>query len=130
LSREHSFDFTVEGQLLTDVGGTLPNAVLSTPGMVAMMERAAAICAAQELDGRGFTVGFEICIKHFGAAGEGANCSAKAVLREIVDGRKFKFDVSVSEGDREIGSGTHERRMPRGVGGDDGGGIPAQPDIG
>jgi predicted thioesterase len=126
LSREHSFDFTVEGPLLTDVGGTLPNPVLSTPGMVAMMERAAAICAAQELDGRGFTVGFAICIKHFGAAVEGASCSAKAVLREVVDGRKFTFDVSVSEGDRELGSGTHERRMPKGVG-DGGGGIPEQP---
>jgi fluoroacetyl-CoA thioesterase len=125
LSREHSFDFTVEGQLLTDVGGTLPNPVLSTPGMVAMMERAAAICAAEEMDGRGFTVGFEICVRHFGAAAEGANCSATAVLREVVDGRKFKFDVSVAEGDREIGSGTHERRMPRGA--DAGGGIPATP---
>ena len=124
---EHSFDFTVEGQLLTDVGGTLPQAVLSTPGMVAMMERAAAICAAQELDGKGFTVGFEICVKHFGAAAEGAQCTAKAVLRDVVEGRKFKFDVSVAEGDREIGSGTHERRMPRGVGGGAGGGMPDAP---
>jgi predicted thioesterase len=127
LSREHSFDFTLEGPLLTDVGGTLPNPVLSTPGMVAMMERAAAICAAQELDGKGFTVGFEVCIRHFGAAGEGTSCTARAVLREVIDGRKFKFDVSVSEGDREIGSGTHERRMPRGVGGNDAGGIPDEP---
>ena len=113
MSREHSFDFTVEGQLLTDVGGTLPAPVLSTPGMVAMMERAATICAAEELDGKGFTVGFEVCIKHFGAVGEGARCTAKAVLREVIDGRKFRFDVSVSEGEREIGSGTHERRMPK-----------------
>jgi fluoroacetyl-CoA thioesterase len=126
LSREHSFDFTVEGQLLTDVGGTLPQPVLSTPGMVAMMKRAAAICAAEELNGQGFTVGFEVCIKHFGAASEGASCTAKAVLREVVDGRKFRFDVSVSEGDREIGSGTHERRMPKGAGGDTAG-IPEQP---
>jgi predicted thioesterase len=117
LSREHSFDFTVEGQLLTDVGGTLPNPVLSTPGMVAMMERAATICAAQELDGQGFTVGFEVCIRHFGAAVEGANCTAKAVLLEVIEGRKFKFDVSVAEGDREIGSGTHERRMPKAAAG-------------
>jgi fluoroacetyl-CoA thioesterase len=122
---EHSFDFVVEGPLLTDVGGTLPNAVLSTPGMVAMMERAAAICAAEEMNGQGFTVGFEICVKHFGAAGEGASCTARAVLRDVVDGRKFRFDVSVSEGEREIGSGTHERRMPRGAG--NGGGIPEQP---
>ena len=92
-----------------------------------MMERAAAICAAEELNGRGFTVGFEVCIKHFGAAGEGVTCTARAVLREVVDGRKFKFDVSVAEGDREIGAGTHERRMPRGVGDVQGGGIPAQP---
>jgi len=115
--REHSFDFVVEDQLLTDVGGTLPNAVLSTPGMVAMMERAAAICALEELDGAGFTVGFEICIRHFGAVGEGATCSAKAVLREVEDGRKFRFDVEVSEGDRLIGSGTHERRMPKAAAG-------------
>ena len=95
------------------MGGTLPQPVLSTPGMVAMMERAATICAAKELDGQGFTVGFEICVKHFGAATEGANCTARAVLREVIDGRKFRFDVTVSEGDREIGAGTHERRMPR-----------------
>jgi fluoroacetyl-CoA thioesterase len=126
LSREHSFDFTVEGQLLTDVGGTLPQPVLSTPGMVAMMERASAICAAEEMNGQGFTVGFEVCIKHFGAASEGANCTATAVLREVVDGRKFRFDVSVSEGGREIGAGTHERRMPKGVGGETAG-IPEQP---
>ena len=126
MSREHSFDFTVEGQLLTDVGGTLPQPVLSTPGMVAMMERAAAICAAEEMNGQGFTVGFEVCIKHFGAASEGANCTAKAVLREVVDGRKFRFDVSVAEGDREIGAGTHERRMPKGADGDTAG-IPQQP---
>ena len=112
---------------MTDVGGTLPQPVLSTPGMVAMMERAAAICAAEELDGKGFTVGFEICVKHFGAAAEGASCTAKAVLRDVVDGRKFRFDVSVAEGEREIGSGTHERRMPRAAGADTGGGIPAQP---
>ena len=112
---EHSFDFTVEGQLLTDVGGTLPNAVLSTPGMVAMMERAATVCAAQELDGKGFTVGFEICVKHIGAAVEGATCTSRAILREVEDGRKFRFDVTVTEGDRLIGTGTHERRMPKGV---------------
>jgi len=91
----------------------LPNPVLSTPGMVAMMERAATICAAEELDGKGFTVGFEICIRHFGAVAEGANCSARAVLREVIDGRKFLFDVEVREGERPIGSGTHERRMPK-----------------
>jgi predicted thioesterase len=68
-----------------------------------------------------------VCIKHFGAASQGASCTARAVLREVIDGRKFRFDVSVSDGDREIGAGTHERRMPRGVGGDDDAGIPEPP---
>ena len=110
---EHSFEFKVEDRLLTDVGGTLPNAVLSTPGMIAMMERAAAICAGQELDGKGFTVGYEVCVKHLGGVGEGETCVAKAVLRDVEDGRKFRFDVEVTHGDRLIGTGTHERRMPR-----------------
>lgn len=110
---EHSFDFTAEGSLLTDVGGSLPAPVLSTPGMVAMMERAAAICAQQELGDRGFTVGFEVCVKHLGAVAEGGKCTVTAVLRDVEDGRKFRFDVEVREGDRLIGTGTHERRMPR-----------------
>jgi fluoroacetyl-CoA thioesterase len=110
---EHEFEFTVEGPLLTDVGGTLPRPVLSTPGMVAMMERAATVCAAQQFDGRGFTVGFEICVKHVGASFEGATCTVRAVLRDVVDERKFRFDVEVKEGDRLIGTGTHERRMPK-----------------
>ena len=31
-------EFVVEGDLLTDVGGTLPRKVLSTPGMIDVME--------------------------------------------------------------------------------------------
>jgi predicted thioesterase len=114
---EHAFEFTVEGQLLTDVGGTLPQPVLSTPGMVAMMERAATVCAAEQLGNTGFTVGFEICVKHLGASFEGATCIAKAVLKDVEDGRKFRFDVEVTEGERLIGTGTHERRMPRAAAG-------------
>jgi predicted thioesterase len=110
---EHAFEFTVGGQLLTDVGGTLPQPVLSTPGMVAMMEQAATVCAAEQLGNKGFTVGFEICVKHLGASFEGATCTAKAVLKDVEDGRKFRFDVEVTEGERLIGTGTHERRMPR-----------------
>jgi hypothetical protein len=36
---ERTDEFTVEGRLLTDVGGTIGISVLSTPGMIAMMER-------------------------------------------------------------------------------------------
>lgn len=40
---ERSDEFTAEGALLTDVGGTVPVKVLSTPGMIAMMERCASM---------------------------------------------------------------------------------------
>jgi hypothetical protein len=39
--------FTVEGGLLTDVGGTITTRVLSTPGMIARMERCAAMLALE-----------------------------------------------------------------------------------
>ena len=104
-------EFTVEGQLLTDVGGTIPVKVLSTPGMIGMMERTAAMLALEQLPEGQATVGFEVCIKHVAGATEGARCTARATLREVVDERKYRFDVEVLEGDRTIGVGTHERRV-------------------
>ena len=104
-------EFEVEGRLTTDVGGTLGFEVLSTPGMIAMMERNAAMLVHPHLEDGQATVGFEVCIKHVGGAAKGAKCVATATLREIVDGRKLRFDVEVLEGDRTIGVGTHERRV-------------------
>src|SRR5687768_6604282 len=109
MSREDRF--TVEGRLLTDVGGTLGVSVLSTPGMIAMMERNASMLAYSELPEGSATVGFEVCIKHVAGAAEGAECTVSATLREVVDDRKLRFDVEVREGDRTIGVGTHERRV-------------------
>jgi fluoroacetyl-CoA thioesterase len=108
---ERSEDFTVEGPLTTDVGGTIGAEVLSTPGMIGMMERNASILAYRNLpDGRA-TVGFEVCIRHVGAALAGATCTAHARLDEVVDGRKLRFHVEVSCDGRTVGTGTHERRV-------------------
>jgi fluoroacetyl-CoA thioesterase len=108
---ERTDEFVVEDRLLTDVGGTIGARVLSTPGMVGMIERNAAILALEHLEEGKATVGFEICVKHVAAAAEGQSCTAHARLREVVDGRKLRFDVEVKEGDRTIGVGTHERRV-------------------
>lgn len=108
---ERTDAFTVEERLVTDVGGTIGASVLSTPGMIAMMERTSSILAYENLpDGRA-TVGFEVCIKHVAASFEGSDCTATAVLREVADERKLRFDVEVREGERTIGVGTHERRV-------------------
>ena len=82
---ERSDEFEVADRLLTDVGGTIGAKVLSTPGMIAMMERNASILAFENLPDGKATVGFEVCIKHVAAAVEGARCSVHARLDEIVD---------------------------------------------
>ena len=109
ISRED--EFVVEGRLLTDVGGSIGVSVLSTPGMIGMIERNAATLAYEHLEEGKATVGFEVCVKHVAGAVEGSRCTARATLREVVDGRKLRFDVEVVEGDRTIGVGTHERRV-------------------
>lgn len=108
---ERTDNFTVEDRLVTDVGGTIGIAVLSTPGMIAMMERNSAILSFEHLPDGKATVGFEVCVKHVAAAAEGSECTVRSRLREIVDGRKLRFEVEVTEGERTIGVGTHERRV-------------------
>ena len=109
---EASHEFEVEGPLLTDVGGTLGFAVLSTPGMIAMMERTASMLVYPRLAPGKATVGFEVCVKHVAGAGEGTRCTAHARLEEIVDERKLRFSVEVVADDgRTVGVGTHERRV-------------------
>lgn len=108
---ERSEEFAVEGQLLTDVGGTLDASVLSTPAMIAVMERCSAVLAYERLPEGTATVGFEVCVKHVGAAAAGACCTVRSRLTEVVDGRKLFFDVEVREGERTIGVGTHQRRV-------------------
>jgi predicted thioesterase len=108
---ERALDFEVEGMLLTDVGGTIGSSVLSTPGMIGMMERCSAVLAFENLPEGSATVGFEVCVKHVGAALEGSSCRVRSTLREVVDDRKLRFDVEVTEGGRTIGIGTHERRV-------------------
>src|SRR6516225_5772444 len=88
-------EFEVEGRLLTDVGGTLDFSVLSTPGMIAMMERAASVLVNPLLPPGKATLGFEVCVKHVAAAPKGSRCSARARLDEIRDQRKLRFTVEV-----------------------------------
>lgn len=108
---ERTDTFKVEERLLTDVGGTIGVSVLSTPGMIAMMERNSAILSFEHLPDGKATVGFEVCVRHVAPAAEGSECTVRSRLREIIDGRKLRFEVEVTDGDRVIGTGTHERRV-------------------
>ena len=108
---ERTDEFTVEGRLVTNVGGTIEASVLSTPGMISMMEGSATALAYEHLPEGWATVGFEVCVRHVAAALTGATCRVRATLREVIDERKLRFDVEVTEGERTIGIGTHERRV-------------------
>src|SRR6201994_3426430 len=110
---ETTQDFEVDGRLLTDVGGTLGTEVLSTPGMIAMMERTSAMLVYPALQDGKATVGFEVNVRHVGAARKGERCKVHSRLEEIVDGRKLRFSVEVTtaQDGRTIGVGRHERRV-------------------
>jgi len=109
---ESTAEFEVDGALLTDVGGTLGREVLSTPAMIAMMERTASMLVYPLLEDGQATVGFEVCVKHVAAAPRRSRCTAHAKLEEIVGLRKLRFAVEVLDQDgRTIGVGTHERRI-------------------
>ncbi|HWP32718.1 MAG TPA: hypothetical protein VNL97_03115 [Solirubrobacterales bacterium] len=107
---ERTDEFTVEGRLVTNVGGTIEASVLSTPGMISAMEGSATALAYQHLPEGWATVGFEVCVKHVAAAAKGTTCRVRATLREVEE-RKLRFEVEVTEGERTIGIGTHERRI-------------------
>jgi predicted thioesterase len=105
-------EFEVAGSLLTDVAGALAVPVLSTPGMISMMERTALMLVAPSLPPGHATVGFEVCVKHVAAVAQGARCTARARLDEVRDERKLRFSVEVvDDRGRTIGVGTHERRL-------------------
>jgi predicted thioesterase len=77
-----------------------------------MMERTAAMLVYPLLPEGKATVGFEVCVRHVGAAPLGSRCVARARLRDVRDDRKLLFDVEVVDQDqRTIGIGTHQRRM-------------------
>ena len=96
---QHVDEVVVEDGLLTDVRGTLSRAVLSTPSMIRLMERAAQNAVIARLEPRhhdGRLRGLRQARR--GGRRRARTCSVRAVLREVVDGRKLRFDVEVTRG--------------------------------
>ena len=84
--------------------------MLSTPEMISLME---GVCKdlAQGLLPPGFiTVGYEVNIKHKGAAPAGTEINTWCRVLEA-DGRKLLFEVCVTAGDKIIGEGQHRRTV-------------------
>lgn len=86
--------------------GDMP--VLATPAMMALMENAAMLTVASELEDGDTTVGGHIESSHLRPTPVGADVSATAIL-EKVEGRKLYFKIIAHQGDVVIGEGTHLR---------------------
>ena len=88
--------------------------VLSTPYMIALMEKATCSACESLLDEGETTVGTAINITHDKASGLGELIKASATLK-AVDGRKLTFDVIATDSKEDIiGKGTITRFVVNG----------------
>lgn len=96
-----------ESHLAVNVGsGDLR--VLATPMMMALMENAAMLAVAPELEEGQSTVGGQIASSHLKPTGMGHTVTATAELVKV-EGRKLYFKVSASDEEGLIGEGEHLR---------------------
>jgi predicted thioesterase len=84
--------------------------VLSTPSMIALMERASIQAVQDYLPEGHTTVGFEVHVKHFAATPKGKKVTVRAELIEV-DAHKLRFKVEAHDEDKKVGDGTHRRAI-------------------
>lgn len=108
IGKKYTSTLTIEEKHLACNVGSGDLRVLATPIMMALMENAAMLCVAEDLDTDSSTVGGQISSSHLKPTGLGHTVSATAELMAI-DGRKLKFKISASDEDGLIGEGEHLR---------------------
>ena len=90
--------------------GGLP--VLSTPDMIALMERAAYELLQRELPEGKTSVGTKLDVFHVAPSPVGAALRAEASISAVsADGRSVEFTVSAWDDAELIGRGTHRRAV-------------------
>ena len=82
--------------------------VLATPIMIMMMENAALNAIKPYLDAGESALGTRVDVLHSAATPVGHSVTANAEVT-AVDGRRIEFSIRATEGNEEIGVGTHER---------------------
>ena len=82
--------------------------VLATPVMILVMENAALNAIKPFLDPDESAVGIAVDVRHLAATPVGREVSATAEVVKV-EGRRIHFKVSASDGNEEIGNGTHQR---------------------
>jgi fluoroacetyl-CoA thioesterase len=86
---------------------TLPP-VLATPIMIMIMENAALNAIKPYLDAGESVLGTRVDVRHLAATPTGRQVTGEAEVTKV-DGRRIEFSVRATDGNEEIGVGTHER---------------------
>ena len=86
---------------------TLPP-VLATPVMIMVMENAALNAIKPYLDAGESALGTRVDVRHLAATPAGRRVTGEAKVTNV-DGRRIEFSIRATDGDEEIGAGTHER---------------------
>src|SRR2546426_7902194 len=88
---------------------TLPP-VLATPVMIMIMENAALNAIKPYLDAGECALGTRIDVRHLAATPAGRRVAGEAEVTKV-DGRRIEFRIQATDGNEEIGVGTHERMV-------------------
>lgn len=83
-------------------------AVLATPRMIALMEKASVKAVDHFLPPGQATVGSEIRVRHLAATPQGMEVTVYSELMEV-EGRRLTFKVEAFDEREKIGEGTHIR---------------------
>jgi len=83
-------------------------AVLATPRMIALMEKASVKAVDHLLPSGQATVGSEIRVRHLAATPQGMEVTVHSELEEV-EGRRLTFKVEAFDEREKIGEGTHIR---------------------
>jgi fluoroacetyl-CoA thioesterase len=101
-------EFTVGEEHTASHVGSGTVRVLSTPSMIAFMEKASLDCVQKLLPQGETTVGTMVCVKHLAPAPVGAKIRVETELISV-EGRRLRFRVRAFWGETLIGEGEHER---------------------
>jgi fluoroacetyl-CoA thioesterase len=83
--------------------------VLGTPAVLALVEKAACLAIAGELDEGRTSVGSSVELSHLAPTPVGGRVRATARLVEVEADRKLLFEFSVSDDRAEVAKGSHRR---------------------
>lgn len=105
-----SLTWVVDASHVITLGGDSRAAVLSTPNMILLMERAAREALREFIEPGEESVGVDVNIQHLAGAPLGA--TVRGVAKVVgIDDRRVNFEVEAWAGARLLGRGAHSRAI-------------------